>query len=606
MMSKTENPLYTLTNILLFVVFVCAVISIYWVHYSVVEHHTNNLRLKASESLRIYQNNLNNELTRFSFLPYVVARDEQLIKWSFNEPSKANEALENIVKASGTTHLYILDTKGTTLASSNWRSDVSFVGKNYGFRPYFLDAMSGNNGYFFGIGTTSKLPGFFISTPVRNGENTIAVAVTKIDLSTIEKSWKDSGETIFVTNEDGVVVLSSESEWKYHALLPLSQLQKEKIKKQKQFAGLKLDLLTGQPQKNINNIDIDGTPFLYETVSIDSANWKIHYLLPKTNITQLTIITWAKTGSIAMGLIAFLLLLRLIQSRWRLKISRQESIDLRKLNDQLTIEIAQRHEIEKELLIAQKDIKRTSKLAAMGQLSASIIHELGQPLSAMKNYIASAQLPPKKGETSANNEKSILPKLDALVIRMTKISKQLKFFMRINERELQIFDIKDSLHKALELLSSDLKKDGIKLTTNYEEKSFMVRAGKVRMEQVFTNLINNARFALHESEKKLITINIETADNEALAFNLLTTTEAWKSPVKKILKVIIKDTGKGMSEDTLQALFDPFYTTKPSGISLGLGLTISSNIIHEFNGTLTAMNNPDQGASFIITLPLST
>ena len=307
-----------------------------------------------------------------------------------------------------------------------------------------------------------------------------------------------------------------------------------------------------------------------------------------------------------MGLIAFLLLLRLIQSRWRLKISRQESIDLRKLNDQLTIEIAQRHEIEKELLIAQKDIKRTSKLAAMGQLSASIIHELGQPLSAMKNYIASAQLPPKKGETSANNEKSILPKLDALVIRMTKISKQLKFFMRSNERELQIFDIKDSLHKALELLSSDLKKDGVKLTTNYEDKSFMVRAGKVRMEQVFTNLINNARFALHESEKKLITINIETADNETLAFNLLTTTEAWKSPVKKILKVIIKDTGKGMSEDTLQALFDPFYTTKPSGISLGLGLTISSNIIHEFNGTLTAMNNPDQGASFIITLPLST
>ena len=83
MTSKTENPLYTLTNILLFVVFVCAVISIYWVHYGVVEHHTNNLRLKASESLGIYQNNLNNELTRFSFLPYVVARDEQLIKWSF-------------------------------------------------------------------------------------------------------------------------------------------------------------------------------------------------------------------------------------------------------------------------------------------------------------------------------------------------------------------------------------------------------------------------------------------------------------------------------------------------------------------------------------------
>ncbi|MDG1167134.1 MAG: ATP-binding protein [Candidatus Thioglobus sp.] len=604
MTSKTENPLYTLTKILLFVVFVCAVISIYWVHYGVVEHHTNNLRLKASESLGIYQNNLNNELTRFSFLPYVVARDEQLIKWSFNEPSKANEALENIVKASGTTHLYILDAKGTTLASSNWRSDVSFVGKNYGFRSYFLDAMSGNNGYFFGIGATSKLPGFFISTPVRNRENIIAAAVTKIDLSAIENSWKDAGETIFVTNKDGVVVLSSESKWKYHTLLPLSQLQKEKIKEQKQFAGLKLDLLTGQPQKNINNIDINGTPFLYETVSIDSANWKIHYLVPKKNITQLTIITWAKTGSIMMGLIAVLLLLRLTQSRWRLKISQQESLDLRKLNDQLTIEIAQRHETEKELLIAQQDIKRTSRLAAMGQLSASIIHELGQPLSAMKNYIASAQLPPKKGETSANNEKSILPKLDALVVRMTKISKQLKFFVRSNERELQIFDIKDSLHNALELLSSDLKKDGIKLTTNYEDKSFMVRAGKLRMEQVFINLINNARFALQESKNKQLSISIDTSDNNSPELNLLTNNLELEEPIKQVLIVKIEDTGKGMSEDTLEALFDPFYTTKPSGVSLGLGLAISSNIIHEFNGTLKAKNNTDQGACFVITLPL--
>ncbi len=606
MKNKADNPLYTLTNTLYFVAFLCGLIVLYWGHFLIVDNHTNDLRLKASESVVIYQDDLNDELTRFSFLPYVVARDEHLIKWSFNEPNKANLALENIVKASGTTNLYILDNKGTTLASSNWRSDVSFVGKNYAFRPYFLDAMSGNNGYFFGIGTTSKLPGFFISSPVRNGENIIAVAVTKLNLSALEKSWKDSGEIIFVTNEDGVVVLSSESEWKYHTLSPLSQLQKEKIMKQKQFAGLKLDLLTGEPQKNINNIDIDGIPFLYETLSIDSANWKIHYLLPKTNINQLTIITWAKIGSIALGLIAFLLLLRLLQSRWRLKISRQESEDLRKLNEQLTIEIAQRHETEKKLLVAQKDIKRTSKLAAMGQLSASIVHELGQPLSAMKNYIASAQLPPKEDETSAGNEKSILPKLDALVIRMSQISKQLKFFVRSNEKELQVFDIRESLDRALELLSSDLKIDGIRLIIDCEEKPFFIRAGKVRMEQVFINLINNARFALQESKNKQINISIDTSDNNSPEFNLLTNNLELEEPIKQVLIAKIEDTGKGMSEDTLEALFDPFYTTKPSGVSLGLGLTISSNIIHEFNGTLTAKNNTDQGACFVITLPLET
>ncbi len=313
-----------------------------------------------------------------------------------------------------------------------------------------------------------------------------------------------------------------------------------------------------------------------------------------------------KIGSIALGLIAFLLLLRLMQSRWRLKISRQESEDLRKLNEQLTIEIAQRHETEKKLLVAQKDIKRTSKLAAMGQLSASIVHELGQPLSAMKNYIASAQLPPKEDETSAGNEKSILPKLDALVIRMSQISKQLKFFVRSNEKELQVFDIRESLDRALELLSSDLKIDGIRLIIDCEEKPLFIRAGKVRMEQVFINLINNARFALQESKNKQINISIDTSDNNSPEFNLLTNNLELEEPIKQVLIAKIEDTGKGMSEDTLEALFDPFYTTKPSGVSLGLGLTISSNIIHEFNGALTAKNNTDQGACFAITLPLQT
>jgi two-component system C4-dicarboxylate transport sensor histidine kinase DctB len=587
------------------VTFLCGLIALYWSHILIVEHHTKNLRLKASESIAIYQDDLNDELTRFGFLPYVVARDEQLIKWSFNQPNKANLALENIVKASGTNNLYVLDDEGTTLSSSNWRSDLSFVGKNYSFRPYFLDVMAGSNGYFFGIGTTSKLPGFFISTPVKEGENIIAVAVTKVHLSAIEKAWSDAGEKIFVTNQNDVVILSSEEAWKYHTLSPLSLKQKEQIKQQRQFADLPLDLLVEQAHKNTNNMDINNTTFLHETATINDVNWKMHYLTPKEYVTQLTIITWAKTGSITLGLIATLLLLRLMQSRWRLKISHQESAELRKLNELLTEEVTQRQETEKKLLIAQKDIKRTSKLAAMGQLSASIVHELGQPLSAMKNYIASAQLPPKEGETSANYEKSILPKLDALVVRMSKISKQLKFFMRSNDNELHVIDVRETINKSLELLSSDLKKDSVKIILNYDDQPYLIKGEKIRMEQVFINLINNARFAMQESKDKQIMIDIEAVDSDSPDFNFLTNIAKLEEPVNKALIITIKDTGKGMTEDILEELFDPFFTTKPSGRSLGLGLTISSNIIHEFKGTLTASNNTEKGACFVISLPLN-
>ena len=80
MKNKADNPLYTLTNTLYFVAFLCGLIVLYWGHFLIVDNHKNDLRLKASESVVIYQDDLNDELTRFSFLPYVVARDENLIK----------------------------------------------------------------------------------------------------------------------------------------------------------------------------------------------------------------------------------------------------------------------------------------------------------------------------------------------------------------------------------------------------------------------------------------------------------------------------------------------------------------------------------------------
>lgn len=556
-----------------------------WSYHDIIDMHTNSLKIKAVERIGLYQNSLYNELTRFNFLPFVIARDKQLINWSFQQSAQANLALEDIKQASGANEVYIMDTTGKTLAASNWRSPNSFVNRNFAYRSYFKEAILGKNGQFFGIGTTSKKPGFYISTGAKEQDKTIAVTVAKVDLSILENIWMEAGENIFVTNRDGVVILSSQKPWKYRTLHPLKTSQLENIQAQRQFANKNLESLAADPATKKDQLNIDDTHYIHQTADIQGTNWVMHYLTPVKNITQLSIETWSKIGLILLAMLAAILLLWLFKSSTKLKTSLKESAKLRKLNDLLKTEIEHRHQVEKELRVAQKNIERASKLAAMGQLSASIIHELGQPLSAMKTYIASAQLP-SKVSTPIESERSVLPKLNTLVERMSKISQQLQLFSHDGEDETAKIDVRDALKGALIIISPALKQDNITLSLEFIDQPYLVKGDQIRLEQVLINLINNARAAVEFSDTKKITIKMYVQDNNELTIEVI-------------------DTGAGIAEETLQILFDPFYTTKPSGVGLGLGLTISHNIIHKLNGTLTAHNNTDFGSTFIIILPLA-
>ena len=576
--------IYRFTKKVLVISSLFCLIAIYILHQSIVDIHTEELQNKSIQRIDSYKNALRNELTRFNFLPFVIARDEQLINWSFKQLDIANIALENIKKASGANELYIMDASGKTLSSSNWKSKTSFVNRNFAFRPYFKEALKGNNGQFFGIGTTSKKPGFYISTGVVNQEKVIAVTVAKVDLSVLENIWINAGENIFITNRDGVVILSSKKHWKYRTLSPLEEFQIENIKAQKQFANISLVQLLDNQSKTQKQLSIESNKYLHQEVDIKSPDWKIHYLIPTSRVDELVIQSWTRIGLIIFGIMVVLLMLWLFQSRNKLKTSLKESAELRELNDLLNTEIEHRQRVEDELLVAEKDIKRSSKLAAMGQISASVIHELGQPLAAMKTYIAGAKINTNKnGKDIQDNE--VFDKLDSLVERMSRISEQLKFFSYRVEKGTSNIDVRKALDGALLVVGPKIDEHNIELIFEFEDKPYIINAGQIRMEQVFTNLISNAIIALEGSKTKRITVRMEIINNEQLVIK-------------------IEDTGKGISEEILHMLFDPFYTTKPSGVGLGLGLSISTNIIHEFHGSLTALNNTNEGASFIITIPI--
>ncbi len=556
-----------------------------WMHANIVNIHTRDLQAQSIERIQLYKSSLNNELTRFNFLPFVIARDKQLIDWSFKQSKKANIALEGIKKESGANTLYVMNAYGDTLSSSNWKDKSSFINKNFSFRPYFKKAMKGGDGQFFGIGTTSKKPGFYISTGIKDQNKIIGVTVAKVDLSILENIWSDAGEKIFVTNKDGVVILSSMKQWKYHTIGSINELQLKDIKTQKQFSDKTLKPLSNNLKFEKDWLNINESSYLHQKEFINNTDWTIHYLTPNSQIKQMVAATWAKIGLIILILSIIALLSWLSRSHEKLKISIKESTELKRLNNLLKIEIDHRHKVESELLAVQKNIERTSRLTAMGQLSASIIHELGQPLSAMKAYIEGAQLPPRENTTLAKQEQTVLPKLDALVERMSNISQQLKFFSHNDKEDVMEIDIRDALQGVLIIISPALKQDNIELILKFKDQPYIVKGNQIRLEQVFVNIINNARDAVQKSTPKRITVQIDIKNKEEV-----------------IIRII--DTGTGISQETMQMLFDPFYTTKPSGVGLGLGLTISSNIVHTFGGTLTAVNNKDAGSTFTITMPL--
>lgn len=599
-----------------FLILVLIVLMHQWLKRSYQEQIISSQKITVD----IYRNTLEAALARFDYLPHVLSQNNKLFDQAFNQTELANKSLAAFKESSKVDVIYIMNQDGRTIASSNWDQENSFVGKEYAYRPYFKQALEQQKGQFFGVGATTNIPGYFVSAPYRVGNQVKAVIVAKVLLSSIVDSWStrtQNDEIVFVADENQVVILTSKQEWLYHSLKPLSLDQNKAIKEQKQFGNNTIQLLAiKESSENKFQAIISDKEYIRSEASSNVMNWKIHYLIPFSQLNARLITFWSRVLTLLLIGLAAVLIIRGINNRNALRRSQGESSTLRKLNITLETEIEERKQIERQLRKAQVELRRTSKLAAMGQLSASITHEIGQPLTAMRTYIANmsmAQHQLEKTDASASSL-STLSKLDHLVSRMTAITQQLRYFARSGDRETQPLDLKKAISGAINTTLPSLEEAGINFELQQSKKAVMVEAGKVRLEQVIVNLIKNAMEAIIESSTVLESSTILESSTKLESSAALETSnhvniqnkwikvslESFEN--KAILK--IDDSGPGVSEEIQKELFEPFFTTKPSGVGMGLGLAISSNIVHELKGTLLVENIPEGGARFIITLPL--
>lgn len=523
-------------------------------------------RLTAENRLSLYQRSLNEALRQHQHLPYILAQNKT-IQSAFEtaDQSALNETLRDFARKAKLEAIYIMGRDGVVVASSNAGDAHSFVGQNYGFRPYFRSALAGERSDYFAIGATSGRPGYFVSEPLIGSLGSIlGVVAIKLDISELQSSWETGSEHVLAANPEGIVVLASNPEWLYRTLAPLAENSLTTILNSRQFGSEALNPLDWNVQDG-GRVRLGGASYVTASGSADWRGWTVYYLSSDAAVVRQTLVTTGLLSTLVAILIGFATYLRSQRIRAALEVSQRQRRELIEANNRLTA--------------AQDELKRTSKLAALGQLAASVTHELGQPISALKNHLTAAEI--GNEITSADTARN----LRRLADRMEDITGQLKFFAKDGGADHRVVDMRTILNEAVGLVRHDIENGGIKFSMSGPDDQIFVSGQPTQLEQAMINLLRNAIQAVADTDDPKLDIQVG-ADNSNV-------------------DVTVVDNGPGLSGRTLEDLVEPFFSTKPSGVGMGLGLAITTEIVQAHGGRLQALDI-GRGAAFKMTLPLAT
>lgn len=537
---------------------------------------------RAVDQLSLYANTLHTLIERYRALPAVLALDPEL-RAALGGPINAqtqdalNRKLEKINGAAQSSTLELMDRNGLAIGASNWRLPTSYVGHNYAFRPYFQQTKATGVGRFYAVGVTSGIPGYFLSHAVTDDAGEfIGAMVVKLEFPDLEHEWAKGDDLLLVSDAKGIVFIANQPRWRYRELLPISMEGRAELLATRQYDKQPLhplwrrELRQFNEQSHLTRVDgPDGTAdYLWQSMPLPGEDWTLH-LLRKPQLASED----ARNAALAAaGIWLTLVFLGLfLYQRWRLARMRERSRDeLERLVQERT----------RDLRTAQEGLVQSAKLAALGQMSAALAHEINQPLTAQRMQLATLRLLLDHGRID-DAYKALMP-LDQQLVRMTALTGHLKTFARKSPGGLrERLDLAAVVDQALLLLDSRVREEHIHCVLHLTRPAW-VRGDAIRLEQVLINLLRNALDAMRDKPLKRLEIRID-ADQMR-----------WR--------ISVSDTGGGIEGEHLANIFDPFFTTKPVGDGLGLGLAVSYAIVHELGGRLSAENQND-GALFWFSLP---
>ncbi len=263
----------------------------------------------------------------------------------------------------------------------------------------------------------------------------------------------------------------------------------------------------------------------------------------------------------------------------------------RDLNNKLTLskesleqEIKERQHAQEQALIHQAELAHVARLSTMGEMASGLAHELNQPLSAIHTYVQGCIRRINMGNTDLEPIVGALKLTAQQADRAGGIIRRLRGFVRKGESHKTYSEINQIVHEVTGFLESQLKNKQVSLKLNLEDDLPPVLADIIQIEQVLINLLKNGIESMSSIENPVIMVSTRRLNQQ-------------------IIELCVIDSGHGISEDKIKRIFNPFFTTKTTG--MGMGLSISSSIIEAHDGKLYAENNSTQGARFCLTLPIT-
>ena len=543
-----------------------------------------------AQQLDLYTSALDSELGRYEYLPALVALDSAVLALleqpaSHDLAATASKRLTSLNARAGSLSIFVLDAAGVVRASSNWYQPESLVGTSRAALPYFAGAMQGQPARYFERAGARNAPDYYFAQPVLQHGQVRGVVAVKISLDPIESTWAVSvaqtpNDFVMVLDADDTVVLSSAPAWRNRKADARAVNQGQQVIS---WSAL--------------NPAAPRTRYAIQMRPMARQGWRVATL---TNASQVQLQAWQ--NSIGAGILAaFLGLLalymaqrrRAIASRLRAREALQRAHDelelriaartaeLNETNQELLHEIGERKHAEQVLRASQDDLLHASKLALLGQMSAGITHEISQPLTALRALAHNTQLLLKRGDMGRVDKN--LQSVADLTERIGRLTEQLKSFSRKAPLQLAPCVLATAIDTTLQLLDNRIRTEHARVLLTVAAP-VQVLCDRNRLEQVLINLCANALDAMRHSADRQLHIDQWCADGRA--------------------HVRISDSGSGIDPALLERLFEPFFSTKPAGQGLGLGLAISADIVREFGGTLRAMNIPGGGAAFELDLTL--
>jgi two-component system C4-dicarboxylate transport sensor histidine kinase DctB len=584
----------------------------YWVSLNAAVRDLQDSAVRRLDSVAAA---LDSTLARFDYLPALLETTPAVMELLARpgDPTlrdRANRTLVRINAIAGADMLFVLDAGGDAQAAADWDQPVTTVGHNYSYRPYMKGALASGRGRFFGVGATSRIPGYFLSYALRSGERTLGVATVKINLDAAERVWATLPGAMLVTDERSVVILGSRPAWKFQALRPLSPAERAVVAEEKPYPpdpGV-LSWAGGGPLQTGQQVVLDGADHVVTARALPAQRWQMHALDPLAPAFGR-----ARNQALMAALaasVAGLLLMAAWQSRRNgmQKLATQAALQTahdsletrvaertRQLSDanaSLAAEIETRKTVEQSLHATQAELVHAAKMAVLGQLSAGLAHELNQPLAALRTLSDNAVVLMDKQrlpETRAN-----LERISLLVGRLGELTRRLKTFAHRPGETLAPTPVATAVVNAQAMLADRLRRLDVAFEVQVQPEGLCVLADPGLVEQVLVNLMVNALDAM------------TTADPAIPARRLRVLARLHHGAGGERVHVQVQDNGPGVAPEMRAHLFEAFASSKPAGAGLGLGLTISQRIVRSFGGELGLCTDTAAGASgacFLIDLP---